>query len=254
MTDFNGLSEKEIRDRIKKIEISIGYHRKALSFCPDDFPYRTNIESSRTEEYAQMGHCHYQLRDFDAAIDAYTRARSTDPDHLQTLYQLGLSHLHQNLFEEAREFFHEMIERVYHAYDKYHRQDALLQIARTYIEEGKENGLIKAEKFIVLVADEAPQHPMLPEIRAAYQKQQNVISLIKQVKRYLSEHQWRWANKNILELKRIAPNHPDVLKLEKTLRATVSNSAFEIYTGKLFANLSQKSNSEQLTYNETPTP
>ncbi len=225
------------RERIKRHERDIGYYRKALSYCSKDFPYIPDIESARTEEYAQMGHCHYREGCFKEAIEVYLRARATDPNHFQVLFQLALSYTALRQYEEARDSLHEIIERVRHPYDYSHRLDARLQIAHTYIAEGKESSLEKARKYILLARDAAPNHPALTEIYNTHQQQQNILSLIKQVRCDLQEQNWRQANTRLRELKRLAPHHTEVQQMEATLHKEVANHANHAmvgYQGTLF--------------------
>lgn len=235
------------RDQIKQHERNIGYLRKAISFCSENFPYLSDIQSSRTEEYAQMGHCHYRAGRFKEAIEVYSRARATDPNHFQVLFQLALSYTGLQQYEEARDYLHEIIERVQYPYDYSHRLDAQLHIAFTYIAEGKESSLAKAEKYILLVRDTAPNHPVLAEIYIAFQQQREILSLIKQVRCNLQEQNWRQANILLRELKRLVPHHPEVQQMEATLHTTVANSAFIGYQGKLFASQSLSGNKEPLS-------
>ncbi len=228
------MNPKDLDAQIKQLEVSIEYHHRALNVCSEDFPYRSDIQSSHTEQYAQLGHCYYQKNDLKKAIRLYLQTRATDPNHFQALYLLGKCYQQLNQFEHARNVFFEIVERVKFSYDRHHQINAWLAIASTYIEEGKENHLNKAEKYIALVHEYAPKHPKLNDVLEIYDQQKQIIGLIQEAQQNLSHQEWLKANTIIRKLKRLAPTRPDVIHLEKILCQTVSNHALMHYSGTLF--------------------
>lgn len=225
---------KDLDAQIRQLEVSIEYHRRALNVCSESFPYRPDIQSSYTEQYAQLGHCYFQKNDIRKAIRLYLQTRATDPNHFQALYLLGKCYYQLKQFEDARNIFSEIIERVRFEYDRHHQINAWLGIASTYIEEGKENSLNKAEKYLALVRENVPKHPDLKEVLKAFDLQQQVMDLIEEARHQINTRQWLRANTTIIKLKGLAPNHPDASQLEQILHQTVSNHALIQYSGALF--------------------
>lgn len=225
---------KDLDTQIKQLEVSIEYHFKALNSCSEHFVYKPDIQSSSTEQYAQLGHLYYQKKQYLKAIRMYLKARASDPDHFQALYQLGMSHHQLKQFSEARNYFYEISERVQFKHDRHHQIDAWFRIAYAYLDEGKENGLIKAEKYILLARQAAPNHPTLKVIDAHFARQKRVMHLIQEIRQHLSDQQWRQANTALRAVKQLEPNHPDIAELEEKLHHFVSKDALTSYAGVLF--------------------
>ena len=218
----------------KIYETQIVHHLKALSYCDVDFPYRSDLNASLTEEYAQFGHYYFQQQNYPEAIRLYLRARATDPNHFQVLYQLGKSFLAMGQYEDARDSFHEIIERVEHQYDHVHWLDAQIGIALSLILEGKESNLPKAEKHLHLIREAHPDHHDLRLLEERFIEQQQILHRLNQVKTAIQQKNWHQANQFLLEIKELSPHHHDAHRAQEELRQAISQAALTRYSSTMF--------------------
>lgn len=154
-------------DLEKRFELDIKYHRQALNVCSDDFPYKADIHSSLTERFAEHAHQLYQQGAYAKALKYYDEARKSDPNHFESINQIGCCLIHQGLYKDAREYFHELIDRVRYEqaqrplfyFNKYntYQSNAWMNISYTYrmqrLWTKAEDALQEARK---LVLDDSP--------------------------------------------------------------------------------------------------
>ncbi|MDP3704400.1 MAG: tetratricopeptide repeat protein [Legionellaceae bacterium] len=233
----------------------IEYHYKALKACPDNFPYKKVIKSSLAEEHAQRGHVLYEETDYEGAIEEYYRAREQNPEHYPALRQLGMSFYKQNKFDQARVFFHEVINRIRHSQFIYgvtytedfkDEFDALLRISCTHIEENAEGSLRKAGEAILSAKELAP----LYRCHVSAQQKQLILdveeklvnSILKSIYACLSRKDWVEAGKIVNKALQFAPSHPRILAAEQQLRHAVSTTAFTAFKQTLFSKTGAMSN------------
>jgi len=232
---------------------NIQYHYKALKCCAEDFPYRTAIKSSLAEEHAQRGHQLFKDQAYELAIEEYLKARDQNPEHYTALHQLGLSLWRCNRFEDARNYFQEIINTIQYAprlFNVKHTQyleyelNAYLSIVYTHLQENVEGSLRKAEKILNRVNQitlnyrysfSNDQQQQIHNAIQALKTQESIQTLLKAVHTFMSTKNWVEANKVMTQLRRLAPTHPRVLATEQKLRDAVSTNAYTAFKQTLFS-------------------
>lgn len=235
------INTQKNNDDLMRLMRNIEYHHKALNVCATDFPYRSDIISSTANEYAELGHRLYQTGRYEEAIRAYLRAREYDPDHFQSLNQLGMSYSKLQRYKEARECFQEISDRAITSYDFHHKVDAELNYAWTHIEENKPNSLQKAEESLTITQDSILNYPFLSKVVDRLELQKKLNQSLTAAHKHLLDKDWRKADKMIKEVKKHAaylhpsdPNHEQVSILEMRLRDAISTKAFTATCHKIF--------------------
>lgn len=141
------------KDTTEKINQSlrreIRFHKRALDCCTKKFPYLSDIKTSLSECYAQIGHNYFRAGVYGEAIDFYKKSLEYNQHHYQARNQLGIIYYRQQKLSESTDCFQEIIKLADNDFDKIHKADALLSLAMICCAYKKPSSFRKAYKYVI---------------------------------------------------------------------------------------------------------